>query len=175
MASQRADRAWPIWWPPMMEWQHWERKEVQVMSSAWTCARSLKWSHSISKWERYGFEDCIVWWIKIWLDSHSQRVAVSCSMARWKIVMGGTPQWSILGSMLFNIFVNKPRQLRYSPHGFTTTVTPKTNFDTADKQQFSPQASHPWSSRGCLRHAGITQKESTHCCSAQLLPLVWLG
>ena len=42
------DCAWPIWWSLMVEWQHWWTKEGQVMSSTWTCARTLIWSHGTS-------------------------------------------------------------------------------------------------------------------------------
>lgn len=60
----------------------------------------------ITKLKAYGISSTLVSWIKVFLDGRKQRVRLNGKYSKWEDVLSGIPQGSVLGPLLFIIYIN---------------------------------------------------------------------
>ena len=60
----------------------------------------------ISMLKSHGMGHSLINWIEQWLTDRRQRVVVDGEVSGWKSVLSGVPQGSVLGHILFLVYIN---------------------------------------------------------------------
>ena len=110
---------------------------------------------SAAKLRGYGIEGRILTWIEAFLTDRRQRVVVNDSRSSWADVTSGIPQGSLLGPMLFIIYINDmPTSVLSSIYLFADDAKVYRNISSNDDPptlQHDLQQLEKWSERWQLR------------------------
>ena len=119
----------------------------------------------ISKLQAYGLSTQIIQWITSFLDSRVQRVDINGQTSDWKNVTSGIPQGSVLGPILFVMFINDlPDLIKSEVFLFaddTKVFSVNKSVKDAEQLQSDLDALEEWSNKWLLNSTLISAKNST--------------
>ena len=65
----------------------------------------IRFNHSL-KLDSIGIKGEVLEWVKKWLSSRTQKVTIRNESSEWNQVNSGVPQGSVLGPILFLVYIN---------------------------------------------------------------------